>query len=298
MDNLVKCLKENRPTISESTIRTYTSILGSLYKKNNDSISEAKREIDCKWFDNQEHIIKLLDDKAPSTRKTTFAALIALVKDNEKYRKAMLSDCKVYQNFIQTQKKTITQSDNWKSQDEVKEIYDSYFKKVKPLLSTKEKLDAKDFKNLQDFIVLSLTCGIYFPPRRSMDWCELKIKNIDKKNENYLEGNKFIFNKFKTAKFYQQQSVEIPNDFLKILKRYIKLNPHDYLLNDINGNKMTNVKLSQKLNRIFGNKISTSMLRHIYLTDKLKDAPSLQDLNTLSKNMGNSPLQALEYVKH
>ena len=29
--------------------------------------------------------------------------------------------------------------------------------------------------------------GIYIPPRRSLDWTEFKIKNIDKAEDNYLD---------------------------------------------------------------------------------------------------------------
>lgn len=293
MEHLIKCLKENRPNISDSSVKTYSSILKSLFYKHHDK----KDDIDCKWFNNEEHIINLLKDKPASTRKTTYAALVAISKENEKYKKAMMSDSKIYQDFVEKQIKTKTQDENWKSYDEIQKIYDNYFKKVKPLLTSKEPLDNKDFKNLQDFIILSLTCGIWFAPRRSMDWCEMKIKNIDKTHDNYIENNHFIFNKYKTAKFYDQQKLEIPSKFAKILNKYIKLNPHEYLLVDSNGNKMTNVKLTQKLNTIFGNKISTSMLRHIYLTSKLKDIPALKELKQLAEDMGHTPMQAIEYVK-
>jgi hypothetical protein len=61
---------------------------------------------------------------------------------------------------------------------------------------------------------------------------------------------------------------------------------------------MTNVKLSQRLNKIFdGLKISTGLLRHIYLTEKLKDVPKLQELEQLASDMGHSLKEQLEYVK-
>jgi hypothetical protein len=47
-----------------------------------------------------------------------------------------------------------------------------------------------------------------------------------------------------------------------------------------------------------GLKISTSMLRHIYLTDKLKDVPKLVELEQLASDMGHSLKEQLEYVKH
>jgi hypothetical protein len=40
------------------------------------------------------------------------------------------------------------------------------------------------------------------------------------------------------------------------------------------------------------------MLRHIYLSDKLKDVPKLQELEKLAADMGHSLKEQMEYVKH
>jgi len=287
-------IKTNKPNITASTLKTYMSLLRSLYFKEHEKGTEIKPA----WFNNQDEIIKLLEDKAPSSRKTTYAALIAIAKENDKYKKALLSDGKTYDQFIKTQTKTEAQESNWKSFDEVKKIYEDMYSKVKPLLNLKE-IDASDYKKLQDFIILSLTSGYWIPPRRSQDWTELKIKNIDKEKDNYIDKNSFVFNKYKTAKFYETQKVDIPKGFKTILTKYLKLNNNEYLITDDKGNKLTNVRLTQKLNHIFGNNISTSMLRHIYLTEKLKDIPKLEELDKLQSDMGQGTLkQQLEYVKH
>jgi hypothetical protein len=176
-------------------------------------------------------------------------------------------------------------------------IYEDMYNKIKPLLNLKE-IDSSDYKKLQDFIILSLTSGYWIPPRRSQDWTELKIKNIDKASDNYIDKNSFVFNKYKTAKFYETQKVDIPKGFKAILTKYLKLNNNEYLITDDKGNKLTNVRLTQKLNHIFGNNISTSMLRHIYLTEKLKDVHKLAELDKLAQDMGHSVSEAMEYVKH
>ena len=286
-------IKSNKPNITASTLKTYMSLLRSLYFKEHEKGTEIKPA----WFNNQDEIIKLLEDKAPSSRKTTYAALIAIAKENDKYKKALLSDGKTYDQFIKTQTKTEAQESNWKSFDEVKKIYEDMYNKVKPLLNLKE-IDSSDYKKLQDFIILSLTSGYWIPPRRSQDWTELKIKNIDKSKDNYIDKNSFVLNKFKTSKFYDTQKVDIPKGFKTILTKYLKLNNNEYLITDDKGNKLTNVRLTQKLNHIFGNNISTSMLRHIYLTEKLKDIPKIAELEKLAQDMGHSVSEAMEYVKH
>jgi hypothetical protein len=287
-------IKSNKPNISASTLKTYMSLLRSLYFKKHEKGSEIKTE----WFNDQDEIMKLLEDKAASSRKTTYAALIAITKENDKYKKALISDGKTYDQFIKTQTKTEVQEKNWKSFDDIKKIYEDMYNKIKPLLNLKE-IDSSDYKKLQDFIILSLTSGYWIPPRRSQDWTELKIKNVDKATDNYIDKNSFVFNKYKTAKFYETQKVDIPKGFKAILTKYLKLNKNEYLITDDKGNKLTNVRLTQKLNHIFGNNISTSMLRHIYLTEKLKDIPKISELDKLQADMGQGTLsQQLEYVKH
>lgn len=290
MDELIK---KNKPDISASSLKTYKSLLKSLYAKKHGKSDD----MDCDWFNNQDEIIKLLEDKPASSRKTTYAALIAISKDNDKYKQHLIEDGKTYDKFIKTQTKTEVQTENWKDFQDIKKIYDAMYAKVKPLLSMNE-IDSSDFKKLQDFIILALTSGVWFPPRRSTDWIEMKIKNIDKTNDNYIDKNKFVFNKYKTAKFYDKQEVDIPKGLKTILNKYIKLNPNEYLLVNDKGNKLTNVRLTQLLNRIFGNKISTSMLRHIFLTEQLKNVPKLEQLEKMAQEMGHSVGEALEYVKH
>lgn len=54
--------------------------------------------------------------------------------------------------------------------------------------------------------------------------------------------------------------------------------------------------MTHRLNAIFGKKVSTSMLRHIYLTHKFSNV-NLQDIKDTASAMGNSALMALQYVK-
>jgi integrase len=295
MKEIVSAIKQNKPDIKEATLKTYVSLLKSLYFKHNDKSSE----INTDWFQEQDDVIELLKDKAGSSRKTTYAALIAICPNekNDKYKKAMMQDSKEYTEWVSTQQKSKAQDENWKSFDEIKKVYDNFYARVKPLLNSKEPLSTKDFVILQDFIILALTSGVFIAPRRSLDWCEMKIKNVDKAKDNYIEKNEFVFNQFKTAKFYSTQKVEIPKALKTILNKYIKLNPNEYLLADNSGKKLSNVRLTQKLNALFDSKISTSMLRHIFLSSKLKDVPALNELKQMAADMGHSPMQALEYVK-
>ena len=140
--------------------------------------------------------------------------------------------------------------------------------------------------------------GTFIPPRRSLDYCNFKIKNIDKDTDNYLDKNELAFNSYKTAKYYGLQKVEINKELKTILTKWIKCNPTDYLLFDINNNKLNSVKLNQRLNKIFGKPSSVNALRHSYLTSKYGDTIKTNSAlaNDMSE-MGSSLAQAKIYIK-
>ena len=134
-------------------------------------------------------------------------------------------------------------------------------------------------------------------PRRSLDYSEMKIRNYDVKTDNYYKGNKFFFNKYKTVKSYGTQSIEVPKQLNDLLKKWIKINERDYMLYSSNGNKINPPQITRILNKIFGKKISTSMLRHIYLTDTYKNIHEINKMENLAKDMGHSVTTAMEYIK-
>jgi len=76
------------------------------------------------------------------------------------------------------------------------------------------------------------------------------------------------------------------------------INDKDYLFYDSNGNQLTNVKLNQRLNKIFGKKVSVNQLRHTYLTHKYGSLINEKhNLKEDFKMMGSSIAQELVYIK-
>ena len=96
--------------------------------------------------------------------------------------------------------KSRTKSDkeaaNWVSQPELDKIYKDLKAQANALFK-KSELSKSDLQTIQNYVILSLYTLI--PPRRSLDYTEMKINNIDKKQSNYINGKKFIFNTYKTS---------------------------------------------------------------------------------------------------
>jgi hypothetical protein len=291
--SITDTIKKNRPNLSPSSIKTYFSILKNLYNR----VYPDDEEIDISKFGNHKKILTFLKDMDGKNRKTILSALVVICEDNEPYKEVMMSDGRKYNEEQKKQLKTEKQEDTWIEQDEIKTIFDKLYKDSKKLYKLGNDMSMSDFQDIQNFIIACLVSGIYIPPRRSLDWTEMKVRNINKDSDNHMDKNKFIFNKYKTSKFYGKQEVNIPPELKRIIAKFLTINDTDYLLVDSKKQPLSPVKLNQRLNKIFGGKVSVNILRHSYLTDKYKDVPSLLDMEQTAENMGHSVKEALEYVK-
>ena len=288
-ENITAAVEKQRPHLNPSSVKTYTSILFNLRKK-----LEPDND-DIKFFDNDEKIIDSLKEKTPQTRKTVLAALFILT-NNKAYNELMLSDCKHTNDLYKTQKKSKKEEDGWVSVDEIKQIYDELFEKVNAMFS--KKLLA-DYQIINNFILLGCLGGVSgLPPRRSKDYTEMKIKNFDTKTDNYFKAGKFYFNVYKTAKDYGEVCIDVKTkapEFYKVLNKWVKYNPTDYLLFSSNQQKLTSPQITRMLNKIFGKNTSTDLLRHIFLTEKYGKLQ--EEMEEDSKAMSHSSAMQALYIK-
>jgi hypothetical protein len=291
MNSIKEYIKSKRSTLSDSSVTTYASILRSLYKKLYDD-----KEIDFDKFDNSDNVLDYLKDLPPNKRKTILSALV-VITNNKKYREQMVDDVRDYNKEISKQEMTDTQRENWVSQDDVSSLFND-LKKSALLIYKKQTLSNSDLQILQNFIIIALFHLI--APRRSKDYVDFKIKNIDKEKDNYMDKGKFVFNSYKTSKTYGRQEVPIPRELTTIINKWSKVNPTDYLLFDVNMNPLTSVKLNQRFNRIFdGKKIAVNQLRHSYLTEKFGNTiQQKKEINDTMTDMGSSSGMLTTYVKN
>jgi hypothetical protein len=286
--SIIEELKKNRPNLSDSSLKTYDSVLRNLQKRMNG------QGVD--WFNkNDTEIIRHLKDKTPQSKKTILSALFVLTK-KESYRVVMMDVMKEVNESNKNQMKNAKQTENWLSPEEIMKIYKPLEVKAKLMLNNKTILIESTIMN---YLLTSLLAGVVtgLPPRRNLDYTEMMIKGYDTKKDNYYKGGRFYFNKYKTAKNYGLQILDVPVEFNIILKKWIKKNENDYLLYSSNGNKLTSPQVTKIFNNVFKSNVSSSMLRHIYISDKYKNMPALSEIDELATQMAHSPQQALEYIK-
>lgn len=287
-----KRIRENRPNLAESSYKTYKSVLSNIYKK----VFPEDETIDVSKFDDIDAFLLYLKEIPYNKRKTILAGLVVLT-GKKQYNTLMMEDINTHKTSEMKQTKNEKQTENWLSFDEVGAVLANQEKNAKTLY-LKPTHTTTDLQHIQNYILLCLTCGAYIGPRRSIDWI-MKWRNYDEAKDNYVDmkNNKFVFQSYKTAKTYHRVEEPLPKKLKAILTKWFKINPTDYILFDTKNNAITSPKITERLNGVFGKKISTSMLRHIYVTHKFGDV-NLKEIQDTARAMGNSPLQLLQYVKH
>lgn len=302
---MIKIIQKNRPHLAISSAKTYVSIIRNLSKQTNIDLSTPDKVID-----HTDDIVEHFKDLEPKLRKTRLSALIVFL-DNPKeitedalktmdvFRKQMMKDGAEYSRELRLQEKTPKQEDGWMDWNDIITNYKNLEKEVS-YFKNQTSLTKQQFKRVQMFVLLS--CLLLIPPRRSTDYVMFKIRNEDINKDNFMEtkGRKsyFVFNTYKTAKKYGKETIEIPTALKNIINRWKLINKNDYLLVNSNMDKKINAtQLNSMLYDYFNKPLSTSLIRHIFLSEKYKNVPALQEMQKTADEMGHSLTQALEYVK-
>lgn len=294
-------IRKRKPDISSGSLRTYNSLLRSIYS----NVFGKDTEPDIKKFNKHDDVMKFLMEKPYKTRKTFLAALIAICDEAEPYRTEMLKNIKDYRDEVEKSEMTEKLENATISQDEMDSIVDKLRGNFEAL--TKKKTHRlTELMDMQSFIILSLYYG-HIVPRRSLDYVVLKWKGYDKETENYVDfkKNKLVFNVYKTAKkngkeLKGRQELDLPPALKKILQKWIAVIPDgvDTLLFNTNLEELTAVTLNQRLTSILGKGRSVNSLRHFYLTSKYKELMKAnEEMAKTMEAMGSSTEQAKVYVK-
>lgn len=283
-------LQSQCPSLSSSSLRTYTSVLYNLHSKH---LNQDHNNME--WFSQKyQKILDYLNKNIrKSTRKSVLSALYVLTNRPE-YHEQMIEDAKDINEEYREQRKTQKQEDNWISVQQIKDKYDELFTQVQKIF---KKRAIGDVPAIMDYLLVAFLGGILMPPRRSLDYALLKWRNYDKNSDNYYFRNKIYFNKYKTSDKYGLTVIDVPKELNAVLKKWLKINPSDYVLVSTHMNPLSSSQITRMLNKIFGKQVSVNMLRHIFLTNYYKDIPKLTEMQNVASKMGHDVSTALEYVK-
>lgn len=290
-------IKKIKPNASIGTIKTYNSLLKTIYINcfGNDKTPDLRK------FSKTEEIISFLNDKPFNARKTYLSSLLCIEPNEKVYKNLMLKDIKEYNDNVESSVKTEKLKENEINDDELEEITNKLRNNAE-FLFKKASHKISDLMEIQNYIIFCLYNGLYIVPRRSLDYVNMKIKGFNSDSDNYIDIKKgrMVFNRFKTDKFKGQQILEIPPALKKILIKWILLIPDDvdYLFFNKKKEPLTAITLNQRFNSIFGAKKSVNSFRHRFLENKYKSV--MQENKKLDEDMeamGSSSNMAMNYIK-
>lgn len=281
--------------LKDNSINTYASSLNYILY----TLLKISDTFSFEMFDEQDKIIKLLQDdvsKNASQRKVYWKALIRITDNNDKYKKEFDEDIVVENEMRNKQEKTEKQIESWTTKKEIDDKYKEYFEKYNKLFD-KEEITNNEYQKLQQLVIITIYSQLEGAPRL-MEFTEMKIKNYDESKDNYYKNGYFYYNKFKTIKSEKKQSEKLNTNVKSIIDKFILYNTTDYLLIDNKLNKLRNIQLNQRINKLFNKKVGANGLRHSKITDLYNDISI--NLNVISENARknkHSLFTHLQYIK-
>jgi integrase len=307
MTVLHKKLVEERK-VADSTATQY---IKTLYKLNNSTPFK-----NLAFLKNKDAIESKLKDYAESTQKSLMSNIVSalsLYKDASSYKKIyaywfnrMMERVKSDQEKPDDHQKSLKQEDNWLSWEVVKSHQDALKKEVQEF-ENKGEITSKEWDSLLNYMLLSLY--VEMPPRRNQDYQFLKVSRKNPLDEEFnyivLDDGNFVFNKYKTKKTHGKLTFPIPPTLQPILRTYLHFHPlfltkgknagkPVHFLVDFEGNPFGSVNaITRLLNKIFGKRVGSTMLRHIYLSDKY----DVNEMENDAQKMSHSADVQRNYMK-
>tara|TARA_R100001198_G_C5232069_1_gene210949 strand:- start:988 stop:1947 length:960 start_codon:yes stop_codon:yes gene_type:complete len=306
-------IKKARPNIADSSLKIYVSNLEKLKKLFDTDSYTFLKDIPA--------VKEKLDNLSDNTKRNYYNAIIIYlmaVGDDTKKDKEILKEYndmrddlnKKYEDQQATGKISDKQKDNFVEMSEVENMIKEMEDEIKKgKLKKKDTLTGKEHNLVEAYVLFSIYTRL--PMRNDVAGMEAitkreynKLNDTDKKAKNYLVINKnnmfMVLNKYKTAKKYEENKIDIPKDLEKILRFWIRVNGMGILFKSSTGKELSRNALSQLLikntKKYMGKSISTTMLRKIYLSSKYGDVK--KEMEKDAKVMGHDTDTAQKiYIK-
>lgn len=302
----------NKKNLSKNSIVMYIRQLRIL--------NDNKEITNLDFLKDKKKVMEDIKNKKPNTQRNYLISICSVLKslvDDENnvqlkklydyYFDELMKLSKELKEEQEKNEKSETQKENWIEFKDVQNVLKDMMEEVKDY--NKKTITKQQYDKLLKTMILSLY--VLVPPRRNKDYQKmeiLKTKKIPKEQKNYLSLplNQFIFRDYKTAKTEMKKNkdgvvVDIPEELRNIINLYLSVRqkPSPYFLVSYDGEPLESVNaITSILNKIFGKKISSSILRHSFLTHHYgKDLDKLKEMKNISEKMSHSTAMQQEYIK-
>jgi len=291
MDHLNQVLDRAFPNVK--TRENYKSRLRGLTK----SLNEADPFVILKAPDTYYPKLQQLYPSF-STRKNMLTLILVLFREDSALKsgnpEASARWKQFHDDLVRIQEAKVRRSE---PEDKQVKQYTSYEEITQKYQELKKKTPHNTLKSTQQFLLISIL--VHLRPKRA-DLGAVKVYNTNdpkKTDENYIvlrketEGTSYlVMNLYKTSKYYQTVEEDLPNELVKDLKTSLGRHPRTYIFTKENGEPMSNntysVFVKHTFEELFGRSTGVSLLRHIYITEKLDfDDMTIQEQEDEAKLM-------------
>jgi len=270
---------------SEKTIKMYISNINKLYK----ILGNEEDMEDLDWLTDVEKITDILSDKHFTTLRNYLNSIIVslqvaeypeeLIKEYQSIRDEF-NDKYIKENS--TGVISAKQEENFATMDEINKVIKEMKEEIDSKKLFRKDITPKEKALVQMYVIINILTQ--YPFRNDLAGMKLikkkgfnNLSMDEKKKNNYLLQDKndfyFILNEYKTQAKYGEKKIKVEkNNLPSLLRKYIPLLDSEYLFVSSTGKPISRNALTQVLSKTFekylGKKISTTLLRKIYMSSK------------------------------
>jgi hypothetical protein len=288
----------------EKTVKMYIANINKLYKM----LDHDEEMEDLDWLTDVEKVTDILADKHFTTLRNYLNSIIVALQVTE-YPEELIKEYQSIRDEYNDQyiKENATgviskkQEDNFATMEEINDVIKEMKNEIDSKKLFNNDITSKERALVQMYVMINILTQ--YPFRNDlagMKYIKKKQYNNlsldDKKKNNYLlqDGNKyyFILNQYKTQAKYGEKKILIEkNNLPSLLRKYIPMLQNEFLFTSSTGKPISRNALTQLLSKTFekylGKKISTTLLRKIYMSSKYD--PDLQkEMEKDAEIMGHS----------
>lgn len=297
--DIKELIHKSRPTVKESTIKQYESLLKILQKH--------FKTTNYKFLNNVDEVILSLEDKHFTTQKNYYNAIIVLLL-------ALEGDKSVIEKYIvlrdelsekynnQTNKISEKQKPNFATMEEIDTMLSLMLKEIKlKRLKSKGQLTGKERELIMMYTIFNMLK--YIPTRNDLAFMTMttpKQYSKQDKQYNYLVVGRdklyYMLNNYKTNKTYGfDKRIDVPEDLMKIIRIYIRATEKktgDFLFTTSTGNPISRNVMSQMLlktsKKYIGKSVSTTIMRKVVVSDKFGPGTEFAKLKEEQVNLASA----------
>jgi len=301
LKDLIESQKDKRR--SEKTVNMYIANIKKLYKL----LGNEDEMEDLDWLTDVEKVTDLLSDKHFTTLRNYLNSIIVslqvteypdeLIKEYQSIRDEF-NDKYIKENS--TGVISAKQEQNFASMDEINNVIKEMKEEIDSKKLFRKDITPKEKALVQMYIMINILtqypfrndlAGMKFIKKK--DFNNLSME--DKKKNNYLLQDKndfyFILNEYKTQAKYGEKKIKVEkNNLPSLLRKYIPLLDNEFLFTSSTGKPFSRNALTQILSKTFekylGKKISTTLLRKIYMSSKYQGTK--EEMEKDAEIMGHS----------